>query len=137
MRSLASVFAREIRERRFTFLAALAAGLFAFPLAWAAQKTSGFAFRECLSALAYPLAAFLGFGLAAGLGATILGRDLSENRLGFFLSKPVSSLGLWAGKMGAAYALVLGSVDPRAAPRCSGGRRDASAEPLRPTRGTS
>ncbi len=110
MRSLASVFAREIRERRTTFLAALAAGVFAFPLAWAVEKTSGFAFRECLSAMAYPLAAFLGFGLAAGLGATIIGRDLTEGRLGFFLSKPVSSLGLWAGKMGAAYALVLGTI---------------------------
>ncbi len=110
MRSFAVVFAREIRERRATFLAALAAGLFAFPLALVVQKTSGFAFRECLSAMAYPLAAFLGFGLAVGLGATIIGRDLSEGRLGFFLSKPVSSLGLWAGKMGAAWALVVGSV---------------------------
>ncbi len=110
MRSFAVVFAREIRERRATFLAALVAGLFAFPLAWAVQENSGFAFRECLSATAYPIAAFLGFGLAAGLGATIIGRDLTEGRLGFFLSKPVSSLGLWAGKMCAAWALVVGSV---------------------------
>jgi ABC-type transport system involved in multi-copper enzyme maturation permease subunit len=110
MRSLSIVFMREIRERRAVFAAAFVAGLLAFPLAWAIHRASGFGFDEALSMTALVLAQFLGAGMALGLGATAIGKDLGEARLGFFLSKPIPSLALWAGKLGAAYASVLGVV---------------------------
>jgi hypothetical protein len=48
--------------------------------------------------------------LALYLGATVLCQDLNEGRHGFYFSRPLSGLALWAGKFGAAWAVALGAM---------------------------
>lgn len=107
MKGFVRVFAFELKDKRAILAAALFAGLMVFPLAWGVHAASGFGFGESRDAAAFTLALACGLGLAVLFGATVLGRDLSENRLGFFLSRPITGLGLWAGKMGAALTLTL------------------------------
>ncbi len=49
----------------------------------------------------------IGFGLGCGLGATVIGSDLSAIRLGFFFARPVAGSAVWAGRTLAALAIVL------------------------------
>ncbi|MEM7585042.1 MAG: hypothetical protein AAF560_16730 [Acidobacteriota bacterium] len=44
------------------------------------------------------------------LGSTIVGRDLSEGRLGFFFSRPISAWSLWTSRIVAAVLLLLASL---------------------------
>ena len=41
-------------------------------------------------------------GLALVLGVTMIGRDLTEKRMSFYFSKPLSAQAIWFGKLGAA-----------------------------------
>src|SRR6185369_8297412 len=41
-------------------------------------------------------------GLALVLGVTMIGRDLTEKRMSFYFSKPLSAPAIWFGKLGAA-----------------------------------
>jgi hypothetical protein len=110
MKGFAHVYAFELRDKRAVFAAALLAGLLVFPLAWGVHAGSGFGAGEARDAAAFTLALAWGLGLAAVLGATVIGRDLSEGRLSFYFSRPVSGLALWAGKMGAALTLAVAAV---------------------------
>jgi hypothetical protein len=110
MKGFAHVYAFELRDKRAVFAATLLAGLMVFPLAWGVHAGSGFSAAEARDAAAFTLALAWGFGLAAVLGATVIGRDLSEGRLSFYFSRPVSGLALWAGKMGAALTMTLAAM---------------------------
>ena len=105
MSGLWAVLVREIRERRAIPLAALALGILpvivgAIP---ALTRFGGDDVRENLAVVlgfAFPVA------VALGLGASVIGRDVAEGRLGFYFSRPISGLALWAGKMAATTVLI-------------------------------
>ena len=47
--------------------------------------------------------------LAIGLGASVIGEDLAERRLGFYFSRPLSGWAIWASKNLAAILITLGT----------------------------
>jgi len=104
MSGLWAVTVREIRERRFVLLAALALGLLppVGTLVPAARRLAGGDAGEPLAlllGLAFPTA------VALGLGASVICRDVAERRLGFYFARPISGLALWGGKMAAVVVL--------------------------------
>jgi hypothetical protein len=115
-----AVASREIRERRQVVIVSIAAGL--LPLAWSLLplgRRGGGVDADGLAAL---LVIALPAAVAVALGASVLGRDIAERRLGFYFARPLSGLAIWAGKMGAAVALTLASVAFVAGPSLLVGR---------------
>lgn len=109
MRGFLAVARREIAEKRFFFLAAAMASLvpLAVPLV---RGLHGTAAAEARDWLALFLATTFAAGLAVGLGSTVLASDLAERRLGFYFSRPITGVALWAGKLGAACLIALGAA---------------------------
>jgi hypothetical protein len=109
MRGFLAVARREIEEKRFVFLAAAVASLvpFAVPLVRGMHGSTATETRDWLALI---LAATFAAGLAVGLGSTVLASDLAERRIGFYFSRPITGLGLWAGKLGAACLIALGAA---------------------------
>ncbi|HEY0781374.1 MAG TPA: hypothetical protein VGE98_02885, partial [Thermoanaerobaculia bacterium] len=60
---------------------------------------------EARGAMALGVGLTISVVLALAFGATILGRDLSERRLGFYFSRPLASWAIWSGKLAAAATL--------------------------------
>jgi hypothetical protein len=108
MRGFANVLLLELRMRRAVYPAALVAGLVPIPMAFFMKSVASFS--DCVNVGAGAFALIGGELLALYLGATVLCQDISEGRAGFYLSKPVSPLALWAGKLLAAWAAVLGAM---------------------------
>ena len=106
MRGALLVATREIVERRSVLLAALVAGLlpFAAPLIPGIRSGEG---AEARDAAALMIALAFGGGLSFLLGGTIVGRDLSERRLGFDFARPLSGGAIWAGRFLGAVGLPL------------------------------
>jgi hypothetical protein len=100
MRHLLAVVAAELRAQRLALWAGLILGL---TVAGVSVSLGG------ADDIAPFLAAAINIslGVAVGLGASILSRDLSERRLGFYLARPVPPLAYWGGKMSAALLLAL------------------------------
>jgi hypothetical protein len=48
--------------------------------------------------------------LAIGLGASVIGEDLAQRRLGFYFSRPLSAFSIWASKNLAAILITLGTM---------------------------
>jgi hypothetical protein len=106
MNATMAIMARELVARRDLLLVAAAATLIAFamPLMPGLQ---GYTPEDVRTVSSNGLAVALGWGLSILLGATILGRDLSEKRLGFFFARPVSGLAVWWGRLLAALFLIV------------------------------
>ena len=106
MKGLLALARREIVERGLVFAAAAAASVlpFAVPLV---RGLSGSARVEARQTIAAVLAGSFAIGIALVLGASVVARDLKEKRLGFYFARPLSSFSIWAGKLGAAWALSL------------------------------
>lgn len=106
MRGLLAVARREIEEKWFVFPVALVASLvpFAIPLLRGMRGAAAAEVREW-SALGGALA--FAAGLAAALGATTIASELAERRIGFYFSRPISGIALWAGNLGAACFMAL------------------------------
>ena len=101
---------REIYERRLLLLASAFLGLVpvVLPLLpWIPQRSTP---EELRAATLMVLAVLLGGATLLILGATIVGRDLSEGRLGFYFSRPVSGWALWGSRITAAGVLLLASL---------------------------
>lgn len=103
MRGLLAVTGRELHERRRLLAVAVFVGA-----APAALPPLGLGGRE-----EWRLATILGaftFTVATAVlsGASVVGRDLSEGRLGFFFARPISGASIWGGKMLAALLLSVG-----------------------------
>ncbi|HVT45576.1 MAG TPA: hypothetical protein VMT00_14445 [Thermoanaerobaculia bacterium] len=108
MNATFAVAAREVRGRANVFVAAGAAAILPFfaPLLpgmsfWGAGVSIGF-FGAILGAA-------FAFGLAIMLGASTVGRDLSDGHLSFYFSKPLSVSSIWFGKAAGSLVLVLGT----------------------------
>lgn len=98
MRGFFVVAAREIEERRGVFVAGAAAAVLPFlaPLLPAARR---FGAPEARLYTAVSLAVAFSAALSLILGTTTIGRDLSERRLGFYFSRPISSAAIFTGKL--------------------------------------
>jgi ABC-type transport system involved in multi-copper enzyme maturation permease subunit len=106
MKNTLVITRRELTEKRFVLLTAIA---FAF-LAVIVPFVPGVHAGERRNALALASLIFAtGFtgGLAAILGANIIGRELSDGRLSYYFSKPVSAASIWFGKLIAATVLIV------------------------------
>ncbi len=106
MRSVTSVFLHELRARRWVLLLAIALAALALllPLLPGFEGQQPNDVRESSAAI---LMLALGYGLAVALGVTLFGSDLSEQRLGFFFSRPVSGWSIWVGRFAAAFCLMM------------------------------
>lgn len=95
---------RELAEKRFVFVAAVAFALLSVIIPFAVKAQSSF--HEMLALTSAILATAFALGLSAILGATVIGRDLSENRLSFYFARPLPGTALWFGKLAAAMILI-------------------------------
>lgn len=97
MRGALLVAGRELVERRNVFVAALAASPLPF-LAALAPWVGVADGAEARAVVALTLALAFALGAAIVHGATMIGRDLAERRIGFYFSRPLSGLAIWGGK---------------------------------------
>jgi len=105
MKTTMAIMVRDIAARRELFLLAVAAAILISLLPFLPnivdyEKTDVRTVASGVGALAF------GCIFALLFGATIFGNDLSEGRLGFFFSRPVSGFAIWWGRLLAAMALV-------------------------------
>lgn len=109
MRGFLAVARREMVENRITLMGAAAASLlpFALPLLRAFRGLPASRGRDDF---AYFIASLFALTLAPALGWTVIAREISNRRLGFFFSRPLSGLEIWAGKVFGAFAVVLAGV---------------------------
>jgi len=106
MRGLVTVGLREITERRSLLVAAAVASF--VPLAVPFVPSLGrLGPADVRLAVATMMAVGIAVVLALFLGSTIVGRDLAENRMGFYFARPLSAAAIWWGKLGTAFLLVL------------------------------
>jgi ABC-type transport system involved in multi-copper enzyme maturation permease subunit len=97
MSAMLSVATRELREKKFVFVAAVVVSL--LPVIAALLPQGGrWARAELVTMLGAVLAIGFSLALAVALGSSTIGRDLSDNRLSFYLSQPISPSALWFGK---------------------------------------
>lgn len=115
MRSTLVIARRELLEKRFVFAAAAAFALLSIliPLIPGVRHESR---EQVLVILSTIFAANFPIALALILGVSIIGRDLSERRLSFYFSKPVSPSSIWFGKVIASLVLIFVSGAIIAAP---------------------
>lgn len=106
MKALVLVARREIVERRMVFVAGLIFGLLPLVTPLLPGVTNG---RDARGATALFLLAALAWGAALILGASVWAKDLSDGRLGFWFSRPVSPASIFGGKLLGAAALVVGA----------------------------
>ena len=106
MKNTMVIAQRELTERRFVIISATAFALLALLVPFMPGVQSGER-RGALVVTSFILAVNFTAGLAAILGASILGRELSDGRLSFYFSKPMSSNAIWFGKLIAAALLIL------------------------------
>jgi hypothetical protein len=94
---------RELRAQSFVFIAAAAFALIPFValIPGVSHSTDG------VAAFAPIVAAGFTLGLAAILGVTMIGRELSEGRLSFYFSRPVSPSAIWFGKLTSAVITIV------------------------------
>ncbi|HVG06985.1 MAG TPA: hypothetical protein VNM67_04715 [Thermoanaerobaculia bacterium] len=107
MRAFAAVLRRELAERWLLALAAALLGL--IPLAVPFLPMGISQAPDARSGTAIALAVIVSYVLALVLGSTVLARDLSERRLGFYFSRPLPGWAIWAGKLAGAALLAFGS----------------------------
>jgi hypothetical protein len=94
MNTAVLIASRELRDRARLFLIAAAMAVVPFGAALAVRENRQMAIATVAGFLA---AAYTG-ALAVALGVSSVGRDLTEKRLSFFFSKPVSAASIWIGK---------------------------------------
>ncbi|MEO8383468.1 MAG: hypothetical protein ABI779_27675 [Acidobacteriota bacterium] len=94
------IAARELRANTRIFI--ISAVLAVWPFLASLLPTARGHRAEVIVVLGGFLSVAVGLGLAVALGISTIGRELSERRLSFYFSKPVSPAAIWFGKAGAA-----------------------------------
>lgn len=92
---------RDLAERTSVFIAAAVLAVVPFILTLIPGMAS-FSRTDVITTMGTLLAVGFTLGLALVLGVTMIGRDLSEKRMSFYFSKPVSAAAIWFGKLAAA-----------------------------------
>jgi hypothetical protein len=106
MRGFFAVARREMAERRSVFAAAAVLSILPF-LAPLFPLWRRFGAQEArLYAAAFFAVAFAA-AISLLLGASAIGRDLSEQRLGFYFARPIGSGAIWAGKLAGVWLLAV------------------------------
>ncbi len=107
MNSTLVIARRELAEKRFVLAAAFAFAMLALliPLFPGVHLP----FLEVVALSSGWLAIGFSLGLATTLGASTIGRELSDNRLSFYFARPVSAAAIWFGKLLASAVLVTAS----------------------------
>jgi ABC-type transport system involved in multi-copper enzyme maturation permease subunit len=105
MNTAVVIASRELRDRMRLFLIAAAMAVVPFGAALAVRENRQLAIAmvACYLATAYTGA------LAVALGVSSIGRELTEKRLSFLYSKPVSAASIWIGKAMAAFLTLAGT----------------------------
>jgi ABC-type transport system involved in multi-copper enzyme maturation permease subunit len=103
MNNVIAIARREIGERSFVFIVAVVVTV--LPLLTIIVPRSELSDRVMVSMV---LSAALLLGLGFILGLSMVGRELTEKRLSFYFSRPVSGASIWFGKLTACVAIVLG-----------------------------
>lgn len=106
MNAFAAIFARELRLRRMLLIGALAIG-FIGPVF---LGLSGQIAADSVSAVALLVGLLTCATYALVLGSGAIARDLVDGRLGFDFVRPISGFSIWAGRIGAAVALLAASA---------------------------
>ena len=107
---------REVFERRLLLLASVFLGWIPIVVPLLPVRPERFSPEELRTGILVVLLALFGCAVLLILGATIVGRDLSEGRLGFYFSRPISGWALWGSRLVATCALLLASLFLIAAP---------------------
>jgi len=102
----ALIFRREFEARSHILWAGLAVAAIALILPFL-PSLSAWHNGDIRDLMAVALALGTGIVLSIGLGATLFGSDLSEERLGFFFERPVASAAIWLGRFLAVLLLVV------------------------------
>jgi ABC-type transport system involved in multi-copper enzyme maturation permease subunit len=98
MRELLWITERELRERRLVLVGAFLIGLLtlATPLLPRLRSEKPL---YLINTGATIMGVAISVAVAILAGASAIGRDLAERRLGFYFSKPLGSMSIWGGKM--------------------------------------
>jgi hypothetical protein len=99
------IASRELRDRGRLFLIAACMAVVPFTAAFAVRENRALAIATVAGFVA---AAYTG-GLALAMGVSMVGRDLTEKRLSFLFTKPVSAASIWFGKVTAGILTWLGA----------------------------
>ena len=102
------VAAREVRERSFILLTAVVIAVLPF-VSTLLPFMRRYGAAEARGAVGGILAIVFALGLAVALGASMVGRELSDRRLSFYFSRPLPAAAIWFGKLIGAVVLVAGS----------------------------
>ena len=107
MKKALVIAAREFEEKRFVAYAAVAFAILPFIFAAIPGLKANPADTIAMGSLVFGSA----FALAVGVisGASFIGRDLSDGRMSFYFSRPVSALSIWFGKLTAAILMIVGT----------------------------
>ena len=97
---------REIAEKKFIFLTALALAVVPFASALLPMRQM-VGPQGVMVSVAVGVGTAFALGLAVVLGATMVGRELGERRLSFYFSRPVSAASIWFGKLSASLFMTL------------------------------
>ncbi|HKO55249.1 MAG TPA: ABC transporter permease [Thermoanaerobaculia bacterium] len=97
---------REIAEKKFVFLTAVAAAILPF-LATLLPLARNWSRQGMVAMTGSILATGLALGLAVVGGASMIGRELAERRLSFYFARPVGAASIWFGKLAASVFIVL------------------------------
>jgi ABC-type transport system involved in multi-copper enzyme maturation permease subunit len=109
MRQALVIARRELAEKRFIFVAAVAFAVLPFLIALIPGARSTAGSRDVIVVAAGLLCIGFTLAVALALGANVIGRDLAENRLSFYFARPVGAASIWFGKVAAAIALIAAS----------------------------
>jgi hypothetical protein len=102
MKALLAIAEREIRDRWLLFAGAALVGI----LPWALHASD----KADTFLAAWILAMLFGMATAILTGWSVIGRDLTEDRLAFFFSRPIPWWAIWGGKWLAGAVLILSSA---------------------------
>jgi len=94
---------REVVERRFVFLAAAAFALLPVVIPFVPGLRVGR--RDIITMGSLILASVFTLAVAAILGATIVGNEISGGRMSFYFARPLGAPAIWFGKLAAALLL--------------------------------
>ncbi len=106
MNSTMVIARRELTEKRFVFIAAAAFLLLTLIVPFMPGVRAGDR-QDAVVIASLILSAAFTIGLAAILGSSMIGRELSDGRLSFYFSKPLPASSIWFGKLIAAAALIV------------------------------
>lgn len=97
-----AIVRRDLAERTYIFLTAVVLAVLPFILPRQMMGVRSFSYTDVITTIGSIVAVGFTLGLAVMIGVTMIGRDLSEKRMSFYFSKPLSASAIWFGKLIAA-----------------------------------